>query len=42
MSRMKKIIVLGAGMVGSVIAVDLSSSYEVTAVDLDSRRTAAL
>jgi len=35
---MKRVVVLGAGMVGSVIAIDLSSSYKVTAVDLDSRR----
>jgi saccharopine dehydrogenase-like NADP-dependent oxidoreductase len=35
---MKKVVVLGAGMVGSVIAVDLSSSYKVTAVDLDPGR----
>src|SRR4030042_529756 len=35
---MKKIVVLGAGMVGSVIAIDLSSNYKVTSVDLDSQR----
>ena len=29
-----KIAVLGAGLVGSVIAVDLSSQHEVTAFDL--------
>jgi saccharopine dehydrogenase-like NADP-dependent oxidoreductase len=33
---MKKIIVLGAGMVGSAIAIDLSKKYEVTSVDLNS------
>ncbi len=31
---MKKIVVFGAGMVGSTIAADLSSDYDVTAVDL--------
>lgn len=31
---MKKITVLGAGMVGSAIAIDLAKSYDVTAVDL--------
>jgi lysine 6-dehydrogenase len=35
---MKKIVVLGAGMVGSVIAIDLSLKYKVTAVDLDRQR----
>jgi len=35
---MKKIVVLGAGMVGSVIAVDLSSKYKITSIDLDSQR----
>jgi len=35
---MKKIIVLGAGMIGSAIAVDLSSDYEVTVVDKDSHK----
>lgn len=32
---MKKIIVLGAGMVGSAIAIDLSKKHEVTSVDLN-------
>lgn len=32
---MKKIVVLGAGMVGSAIARDLSSTYRVTSVDLN-------
>lgn len=32
---MKKILVLGGGMVGSVMAADLSKSYDVTAVDLN-------
>ncbi|MCG6188471.1 saccharopine dehydrogenase family protein [Maribellus maritimus] len=31
---MKKIIVLGAGLVGSAIAIDLSKNYDVTSVDL--------
>ncbi|RLC49326.1 MAG: saccharopine dehydrogenase [Candidatus Cloacimonadota bacterium] len=35
---MKKIIVLGAGMIGSAIAIDLSSDYEVTVVDKDSHK----
>ncbi len=33
---MTKIIVLGAGMVGSAIAVDLSKSYRVKVADIDS------
>ncbi len=33
MVKRKKIIVLGAGMVGSAIALDLAKNYEVTAVD---------
>lgn len=32
---MKKIIVLGAGMVGSAIAIDLSKKYDVTSVDFN-------
>ncbi len=32
---MKKIIVLGAGMVGSAIAIDLSNQYEVSVADLN-------
>ena len=32
---MKKVVVLGAGLVGSVIAKDLSKSFKVTSVDLD-------
>lgn len=35
---MKKIIVLGAGMIGSAVAIDLSSDYEVTVVDKDSHK----
>ncbi len=37
-----KIVVLGAGMVGSAIAVDLSRDYQVTAVDVDRPRVDAL
>jgi lysine 6-dehydrogenase len=33
--RMKKVIVLGAGMVGSAIAIDLAGSYEVTSADIN-------
>ncbi|HSP88635.1 MAG TPA: saccharopine dehydrogenase C-terminal domain-containing protein [Ignavibacteriaceae bacterium] len=32
---MKKIIVLGAGMVGSAIAIDLSKNYDVTSADIN-------
>ena len=32
---MKRIVVLGAGLVGKAIAVDLSKSYEVTTVDIN-------
>jgi len=32
---MKKIIILGAGMVGRAIAVDLSKKHQVTSVDID-------
>lgn len=32
---MKKIIVLGAGLVGSAIAIDLSKSFDVTSVDIN-------
>lgn len=32
---MKKIVVLGAGMVGRAMAVDLNSNYDVTSVDRD-------
>ena len=35
---MKKIIVLGAGMIGSAMAIDLNSDYEVTVVDKDSHK----
>ena len=32
---MKKILILGAGMVGRAIAIDLSKKYKVTSVDID-------
>ena len=32
---MKKIVVLGAGLVGKAIAIDMATNYEVTAVDID-------
>lgn len=35
---MKKVIILGAGLIGSTIASDLSEDYLVTAVDSDSNR----
>jgi saccharopine dehydrogenase-like NADP-dependent oxidoreductase len=33
--QMKRIVVLGAGLVGKAIAIDLASKYEVTVVDID-------
>jgi saccharopine dehydrogenase-like NADP-dependent oxidoreductase len=39
---MQKVIVLGAGMVGRAIALDLAQRYDVTAVDLDAERLARL
>lgn len=39
---MKKAAVLGAGMVGSAIAVDLSGDYDVTAVDVDVEKLQSL
>ncbi len=38
----KKVIVLGVGMVGRAIALDLAQRYNVTAVDLDAQRLARL
>jgi Trk K+ transport system NAD-binding subunit len=32
---MKKVIVLGAGLVGKEMAIDLSGNFEVTAVDIN-------
>jgi lysine 6-dehydrogenase len=34
---MKKIVVLGAGMVGSAMAIDLSYNYDVTSVDINTQ-----
>jgi len=34
---MKKIIVLGSGLVGSVMATDLAKKYEVTSVDISKK-----
>ena len=39
---MKKIVVLGSGMVGRIIALDLSVDFEVTAVDLSRDNLAKL
>jgi len=39
---MKKIIVLGAGMVGSAMAVDLCRDYEVTTADINKNRLNSL
>ena len=39
---MKKIVVLGAGMVGSAMALDLAAKYDVTVVDRDNTALAAL
>lgn len=39
---MKRVIVLGAGIVGRAIALDLAQRYEVTAVDLEEQRLARL
>ncbi len=41
-SDMKKIVVLGAGMVGKAIAVDLCKQHKVTSVDIDSESLASL
>jgi saccharopine dehydrogenase-like NADP-dependent oxidoreductase len=39
---MKKITVLGAGMVGRVMAIDLSRDYQVTVIDRDKKSLTAL
>lgn len=39
---MKRVVILGAGMVGGAMAVDLCREYEVTSVDTDGERLAAL
>ena len=38
----KKVIVLGAGLVGKAIAIDLAAQFEVTAVDLNEEALNAL
>ncbi len=35
---MKKVIVLGGGMVGSAIAADLCNEFDVTVADINSKR----
>ncbi|MCX7706762.1 MAG: saccharopine dehydrogenase NADP-binding domain-containing protein [Anaerolineae bacterium] len=40
--RAKRVVVLGAGMVGSAIAADLCREYQVTAADVDLGRLTAL
>ena len=39
---MAKVVVLGSGMVGSAIAVDLSKDYDVTVADIDRQRLEGL
>lgn len=39
---MQRVVVLGAGMVGAAMAADLSTDYQVTSVDRDADRLAAL
>lgn len=39
---MKKIIILGAGMVGKAMAIDLSKKYKVKSVDIDKESLAFL
>jgi len=39
---MKKVIVLGAGLVGKAMAIDLSKKYDVTAVDINEEALKAL
>ena len=39
---MKKIIVLGAGMVGSAIAIDLAKNHNVTSADFDLQKLSLL
>ena len=34
---MKKIVVLGAGLVGGVMALDLSTKHDVTSVDISEK-----
>ena len=37
---MKKIIVLGAGLVGKAMAIDLAKNYDVTSVDINDQALA--
>jgi saccharopine dehydrogenase-like NADP-dependent oxidoreductase len=39
---MKKILVLGGGMVGSAIAADLCNEFDVTLADINAKRLAYL
>lgn len=39
---MKKVVVLGAGLVGKAMAIDLSKNFEVTGVDINDESLAAL
>src|SRR5690606_29059841 len=39
---MKKILVLGAGLVGKAMAIDLATSFDVTAADVNEEALAAL
>jgi len=39
---MKKVIVLGAGMVGSAIAIDLAKNYDVTSADVNTQNLSKL
>jgi len=39
---MKKIIVLGVGMVGRAIAIDLCKEFEVTSADIDKQNLSLL
>jgi lysine 6-dehydrogenase len=41
-SKMKKIVVLGAGLVGKAIAIDLAKSFDVTSVDISETALSAL
>ena len=35
---MKKVVILGAGFIGSTVAEDLSDDYSLTVADVDSNR----
>ncbi len=38
----KKVIVLGAGLVGKAMALDLASKFEVTSIDINEEALASL